>query len=124
MSYFYFYGALAYVLSCTKQEGLTLLKAHAQTLKLLSDGSGRDVFVWLQVWQVSLLSVATYTLLMDYKLGRTMWTESLFLLYVSPLVSIMINIYLLHTIKIFYAYIQYNYCHCQLALRHVLYSLR
>ncbi len=39
-----FDGAIAYALSCTKQEGLTLLKEQAQALKLLSEG--RDVFVW------------------------------------------------------------------------------
>ena len=61
--------ALAYALSCVKQEGLILKEQQVRALKLLSEG--RDVFVWFPTGYGKSLCYQLLPFLMDYKLGRT-----------------------------------------------------
>ena len=59
---FWYPRALAYALSCVKQEGLILKEQQVRALKLLSEG--RDVFVWFPTgYGKSLCYQLLYTLL-------------------------------------------------------------
>ena len=83
--------ALAYALSCMKQEGLILKEQQVRALKLLSEG--RDVFVWFPTGYGKSLCYQLLPFLMDYKLGRTkgpLVARSV-VLVISPLVSLMID---------------------------------
>ncbi|XP_064392440.1 ATP-dependent DNA helicase RecQ-like [Halichondria panicea] len=83
--------ALAYALSCVKQEGLILKEQQVRALKLLSEG--RDVFVWFPTGYGKSLCYQLLPFLMDYKLGRTkgpLVARSV-VFVISPLVSLMID---------------------------------
>ena len=62
---FNFDQALAYTLSCLKQEGLTLKEEQIKAVELLS--KGKDVFVWWEVHFVPELLPFVF----DYKLSLT-----------------------------------------------------
>ena len=68
-SSFDFDRALAYALSCVKQEGLSLKDQQVEAVKLLSEG--KDVFVWFPTGYGKSICYQLLPFIFDVKLGRT-----------------------------------------------------
>ena len=68
-SSFDFDRALAYALSCVKQEGLSLKDQQVEAVKLLSEG--KDVFVWFPTGYGESICYQLLPFVFDVKLGRT-----------------------------------------------------
>jgi len=68
-SSFNFDRALAYVLSCMKQEGLCLKDHQVEAVKRLSEG--KDVFVWFPTGYGKSICYQLQPFVFDVKLGRT-----------------------------------------------------
>ena len=68
-SSFNFDRALAYALSCVKQEGLCLKDQQVEAVKLLSEG--KDVFVWFPISYGKSICYQLLPFVFDVKLGRT-----------------------------------------------------
>jgi len=68
-SSFDFDRALAYALSCVKQEGLSLKAQQVEAVKLLSEGE--DVFVWFPTGYGKSICYQLLPFVFDVKLGRT-----------------------------------------------------
>ena len=68
-SSFDFDRALAYVVSCVKQEGLCLKDQQVEAVKRLSEG--KDVFVWFPTGYGKSICYQLLPFVFDVKLGRT-----------------------------------------------------
>jgi len=68
-SSFDFDRALAYALSCVKQEGLCLKDQQVEAVKRLSEG--KDVFVWFPTGYGKSICYQLLLFVFDIKLGRT-----------------------------------------------------
>ena len=86
-SSFAFDRALAYALSCMKQEGLSLKDQQVEAVKLLSEG--KDVFVWFPTGYGKSICYQLLPFVFDVKLGRTNapLVDRSVVLVISPLVS-------------------------------------
>jgi len=86
-SSFNFDRALAYALSCVKQEGLSLKDQQVETVKHLSEG--KDVFVWFPTSYGKSICYQLLPFVFDIKLGRTNapLVDRSVVLVISPLVS-------------------------------------
>ena len=61
--------ALAYALSCVKQEGLSLKDQQVEAVKLLSEG--KDIFMWFPTGYGKSICYQLLPFVFDVKLGRT-----------------------------------------------------
>jgi len=86
-SSFDFDRALAYALSCVKQEGLCLKDQQVEAVKRLSEG--KDVFVWFPTGYGKSICYQLLPFLFDVKLGRTNapLVDRSVVLVIFPLVS-------------------------------------
>ena len=86
-SSFDFDRALAYALSCVKQEGLSLKDQQVEAVKLLSEG--KTVFVWFFTGYGKSICYQLLPFVFDVKLGRTNapLVDRSVVLVISPLVS-------------------------------------
>jgi len=86
-SSFDFDRALAYTLSCMKQEGLCLKDQQVEAVKHLS--VGKDVFVWLPTSYGKSIRYQVLPFVFDVKLGRTNTplVDKSVVLVIFPLVS-------------------------------------
>jgi len=86
-SSFNFDRALAYALSCVKQEVLSLKDQQVEAVKLLSEG--KDVFVWFPTGYGKSICYQLLPFVFDVKLGRTNapLVDRSVVLVISPLVS-------------------------------------
>ena len=86
-SSFDFDRALAYALSCVKQEGLSLKDQQVEAVKLLSEG--KDVFVWFPTGYGKCICYQLLPFVFDVKVGRTNASliDRSVVLVISPLVS-------------------------------------
>ena len=86
-SSFNFDRALAYPLSCVKQEVLSLKDQQVEAIKLLSEG--KDVFVWFPTGYGKSICNQLLPFIFDVKLGRTNapLIDRSVVLVISPLVS-------------------------------------
>ena len=86
-SSFDFDRALAYALSCVKQEVLSLKDHQVEAVKLLSEG--KDVFVWFPTGYGKSICYQLLPFVFDVKLGRTNASliDRSVVLVISPLVS-------------------------------------
>jgi len=86
-SSFDFDRALAYALSCVKQEGISLKDQQVEAVKLLSEG--KDVFVWFPTGYGKSICYQRLPFVFDVKLGRTNapLVDRSVVLVISPLVS-------------------------------------
>ena len=86
-SSFDFDRALAYALSCVKQEGLSLKDQQGEAVKLLSEG--KDVFVCFLTCYGKSICYQLLPFVFDVKLGRTNapLVDRSIVLVISPLVS-------------------------------------
>ena len=86
-SSFDFDRALAYALSCVKQEGLSLKDQQVEAVKLLSEG--KDVFVWFPTGYGKSICYQLLPFVFDVKLGRTNapLVDRSVVLVISPLMS-------------------------------------
>ena len=86
-SSFDFDRALAYALSCVKQEVLSLNDQQVEAVKLLSEG--RDVFMWFPTGYGKSICYQLLPFVFDVKLGRTNapLVDRSVVLVISPLVS-------------------------------------
>ena len=86
-SSFDFDKALAYALSCAKQEGLSLKDQRVEAVKLLSEG--KDVLVWFPTSYGKSICYQLLSFVFDVKLGRTNapLTDRSVVLVIPPLVS-------------------------------------
>ena len=84
---FDFDRALAYAISCVKQEGLSLKDQQVEAVKLLSEG--KDVFVWFPTGYGNSICYQLLPFVFDVKLGRTNTplVDRSVVLVISPLVS-------------------------------------
>ena len=85
-SSFDFDRALAYALSCVKQEVLSLKDQHVEAVKILSEG--KDVFVWFPTSYGKSICYQLLPFIFDIKLGRTNTplVDRSVVLVISPLV--------------------------------------
>ena len=86
-SSFDFDRALAYALSCVKQEGLSLKDQQVEAVKLLSEG--KDIFVCFLTGYGKSICYQLLLFIFDVKLGRTnapLVDRSVVVLVSSPLV--------------------------------------
>jgi len=86
-SSFDFDRALAYALSCVKQEGLCLKDQQVEAVKRLSEG--KDVFVWFPTGYGKSICYQLLPFVIDVKLGRTnaSLVDRSVVLVIFPLVS-------------------------------------
>jgi len=86
-SSFDFDRALACILSCVKQEGISLKDQQVEAVKLLSEG--KDVFVWFPTGYGKSICYQLLPFVFDVKLGRTNapLVDRSVVLVISPLVS-------------------------------------
>ena len=86
-SSFDFDRALAYALSCVKQEGLSLKDQQVEAVKLLPEG--KDVFVWFLTGYGKSICYQLLHFIFDINLGRTNapLVDRSVVLVISPLVS-------------------------------------
>ena len=86
-SSFDFGRALAYTLSCVKQEGLSLKDQQVEAVKLLSEG--KNVFMWFPTGYGKSICYQLLPFVFDVKLGRTNapLVDRSIVLVISPLVS-------------------------------------
>ena len=86
-SSFNFDRALAYALSCVKQEGLCLKDQQVEAVKRLSEG--KDVFVWFPTGYGKSICYQLLPFVFDIKLGRTSapLIDRSVVLVIFPLVS-------------------------------------
>ena len=86
-SSFDFDRALAYSLSCVKQEVLSLKDQQVEAVKLLSEG--KDVFIWFPTGYGKSICYQLLPFVFDVKLGRTNapLVDRSVVLVISPLVS-------------------------------------
>ena len=79
--------ALAYALSCVKQEVLSLKDQQVEAVKLLSEG--KDIFVWFLTGYGKSICYQLLPFIFDIKLGRTNapLVDRSVVLVISPLVS-------------------------------------
>ena len=86
-SRFDFDRALAYALSCVKQEGLCLKNQQVEAVKRLSEG--KDAFVWFPTGYGKSICYQLLPFVFDVKLGRTNTplVDRSVVLVISPLAS-------------------------------------
>ena len=84
-------AALAYALSCVRQEHLSLKDKQLEALRLLYQG--HDVFLWVPTGYGKSICYQLLPFLFDLKLGRTSSPprERSVVLVISPLVSLMVD---------------------------------